>query len=324
MSIQIFKFLDVFHGGLVQCYSQNWLLYNSFRKFFSPLSYTPNCKDLDFLKFLFFPCSLTASLICALGVLASAGPSRLSSTQISTHTLRKTARGKCVCSPPWTGWKTTCSSSLKRAYQQHQLQGKILPLRGRRTSSADCGFTVTTSTTRWRGRTSWSGPGSWVCPDSACPGSLALCVWKVLSLPARSSGPGSFDCWYFKLLSPQPEACCGVTFTIVHPLQPLLTLQSEGSDLEEDHDSTQRGHSAGSGRGERGCWRCRLSAQIHRFWRGNVWPTWEPRKSHGPRAALPVFERERLLWCLSDVFWNWRQVTDKPDATFVLALKSFL
>lgn len=150
-------------------------------------------------------------------MLASAGPSRLSSTQISTHTLRKTARGKCVCSPPWTGWKTTCSSSLKRAYQQHQLQGKILPLRGRRTSSADCGFTATTSTTRWRGRTSWSGPGSWVCPDSACPGSLALCVWKVLSLPARSSGPGSFDCWYFKLLRSQPEACCGVTFTIVHP-----------------------------------------------------------------------------------------------------------
>lgn len=154
---------------------------------------TSSFKDLDFSLSPFLPPLLFYLFffkICALGVLVSAGPSRLSSTQTSMHTWWKTARGKCVCSLPWTGWKTTYSSSLKRAYQQRQLQRKSLPLHRRGTFSADCGFTVTTSTTRWRGRTSWSGPGSWVCQDSACPGSLVLCAWKVLSLPARSFGPG--------------------------------------------------------------------------------------------------------------------------------------
>lgn len=133
---------------------------------------------------------LTACFIRALGVPVSAGPSRHSSTQISMHSSWKTARGKYVCSLLWTGWKTTCSSSLIRAYQQQRLLRKSLPLHSNRKCSADCGFTATTFTTRRKGRTSWSGPRSWACQDLACLESLALCVWKVLILPARSSGPG--------------------------------------------------------------------------------------------------------------------------------------
>lgn len=87
----------------------------------------------------------TACFIHALGVLVSAGPSKLSSTQNSTLTSRKTARGTYVFLLLWSGWKITCSSLRIGAYQHlrksllHRSQGKCL---------AACGFTVTTSTTR--------------------------------------------------------------------------------------------------------------------------------------------------------------------------------
>lgn len=123
------------------------------------------------------------------GVLLLAGLNRHGSRHNSVNTSWKTARGKCACSLRWTGWKTACTFLLIRARYQHQLQRKSPPVH--RTCSADCGSTVTTSTTNQKGRISWSGQRSWASQDSACPGSLALCVWKVLSLPARSSGPGT-------------------------------------------------------------------------------------------------------------------------------------
>lgn len=119
---------------------------------------------------------LTACFIRALGVLVSTGPSRHSFMQISMHTSWKTARGKYVCFLLWTGWKTTCRSSLIRAHQQHRLLRKRPPPHGHRTCSVDYGSTVTTSTTRPRGRISWSGPRSWACLDLACPESLVSCV----------------------------------------------------------------------------------------------------------------------------------------------------
>lgn len=132
-----------------------------------------------------------AYFACALGVLASAGPSRQSCTRISMRTSWKTARGKYACSPLWTGSKTTCRSSSIRVPQHQRPLSRSLHLRGHRKGSADCGFTATTSTTRRRGRTSWSGPRSWACQDLACLGSRASCVLKVIILPARSSGPGN-------------------------------------------------------------------------------------------------------------------------------------
>ena len=205
------------------------LLKISFRSFCSQGLKLLGPKALNLLWIL-----LTACFICAVGVLVSAGPSRHSSTQISMHTSRKTARGKCVCSLLWTGWKTTCSSSLIRAYQQHRLLRKSLLLHGHRKCSADCGFTVTTSTTRWKGKTSWSGPRSWACQDSACLGSLVLCAWKVLGPPAKISGPGIlsvviFSSWFH---SHKPADVPGLLFSKLFPIS-----QSEGSDMEEDHDS---------------------------------------------------------------------------------------
>lgn len=87
----------------------------------------------------------TACFIHALGVLVSAGPSKLSSTQNSTLTSWKTARGTFVFLLLWSGWKITCSSLRTGAYQHlrrsllHHSQRKCL---------ADCGFIVITSTTR--------------------------------------------------------------------------------------------------------------------------------------------------------------------------------
>lgn len=144
-----------------------------------------------------FKCPWTLPIIRTVGVPVSAGPCRRRFTQISMRTSWKTARGTYACSLPWTGSKTTCTSSLRRAQQQHRLLRKSLHLRSHTKHSVDCGSTATTSTTRPRGRTSWTGPRSLACLDSACLESLGLCVWKVLNRPARSSGPGNLSVCIF-------------------------------------------------------------------------------------------------------------------------------
>lgn len=180
--------------------------------------------------------SVSQSLfLCVVGALVSAEPSRHRFTPISMHTFWKTARGKYVCSQLWTGWRTTCSSTSIRVYQQHQLLRKRHLLCDQRKRSADCGSTATTSTIRQRGRTSWSGPRSWVCRDSACQGNLVLCVWKVLSLPARSSGPGTLD-WLFLAAGVTARSLLRCELYYFSKLFPIS--QSEGSYMEEDHDST--------------------------------------------------------------------------------------
>lgn len=174
-------------------------------------------------------------VLCVIGALVSAEPSRHIFMQISMHTFWKTAREKYACSQLWTGWKTTCSSTSVRVHQQHQLLQKRRLLHDQRKRFAGCGSTVTTSTIRQRGRTSWSGPRSWACQDSACQGNLVLCAWKVLSLPARSSGPGILVFLFLEAgVTARSLLRCEVYyFSKLFPIS-----QSEGSYMEEDHDST--------------------------------------------------------------------------------------